>query len=301
MRFNPRARIDTGQVESRGGSSGGAGMRLPIPTGGGGRVGLGTVAVVVIYLIIQAIGGNNPVPGLGGSDSPTTSSNCRTGEDANRDQGCAIALFTNSIQNYWAQTLPDQHGTQYEDIRTVTFRGATDSGCGRAVSAMGPFYCPNDQRVYIDLDFMDDMLTGQLGAQGGPFALGYVLAHEYGHHIEDQLGFLGQVRTQQGATSDSVKIELMADCLGGMWAKDAQRTTDTLGQVIISELTQDDIERAIDAAQAVGDDRIQKRSSGRVNPEQWTHGSSAERAHWFNTGLKEGSLEACDTFAPGAL
>lgn len=310
MRFNPKARIDTGQVESRGsgggglgGGLGGGGMRLPIPSGGGGRIGLGTIVVVILYVVIQAIGGNDPVPGLGGSGDSSTpvADSCRTGEDANRDQSCAIDLFTNSIQNYWAQTLPTQQGTQYADIKTVKFRGATDSGCGRAVSAMGPFYCPNDQRVYIDLDFMDDMLTGQLGAQGGPFALGYVLAHEYGHHIEDQLGVLGQLRTQQGARSDSVKVELMADCLGGMWAKEAQRTTDALGQALISELTADDIARAIDAAQAVGDDRIQKQSGGRVNPEQWTHGSSAQREHWFNTGLEEGSLEACNTFAPGAL
>ncbi|MFL6025092.1 MAG: neutral zinc metallopeptidase [Marmoricola sp.] len=309
MRFNPRARIDTSQVESRGSSSGGlggglggGGMRLPIPSGGGGRIGLGTVAVVIIYVLIQALGGNNPVPGLGGDGSSSTvTDSCRTGADANKDQSCAIDLFTNSVQNYWAQALPDQRGIQYDDIKTVKFRGATSSGCGQAAAAMGPFYCPNDQQVYIDLGFMDDMLTGELGAKGGPFALGYVLAHEYGHHIEDQLGVLGQMRTQQGPTSDSVKVELMADCLGGMWAKDAQQTTDASGQPIISDLTQDDIARAIDAAQAVGDDRIQKRSSGRVNPEQWTHGSSAMRVHWFNTGLKEGSLEACNTFAPGAL
>ncbi|RNL79409.1 KPN_02809 family neutral zinc metallopeptidase [Nocardioides marmorisolisilvae] len=311
MRFNPKARIDTGQVENRsgggggfGGGLGGSGMRIPIPSGGGGRVGLGTVVVVIIYIVIQAIGGNSPLsPLTDGSDgtSSTVSDHCQTGEDANRDQACAIDLLTNSIQNYWAQTLPDQQGTQYVDIKTVKFRGSTSSGCGRAVSAMGPFYCPNDQRVYIDLDFMDDMLTGQLGAEGGPFALGYVLAHEYGHHIEDQLGILGQMRTQQGPRSDSVKAELMADCLGGMWAKDAQKTTDALGQMIISDLTPDDISRAINAAQSVGDDRIQKESGGKVNPEQWTHGSAAQREHWFNTGLKEGSLEACDTFAPGAL
>jgi predicted metalloprotease len=166
---------------------------------------------------------------------------------------------------------------------------------------MGPFYCPNDQRVYIDKTFMDDMLRGQLGAKGGTFALGYVIAHEYGHHVEDLLGILGRMRTQQGPKSDSVRVELMADCLGGMWAKDAQQTKDAQGNAIIEDLTQDDIARAIDAAQAVGDDRIQKQSSGRVNPEAWTHGSSQERVHWFNVGLKEGSLEACNTFAPGAL
>lgn len=309
MRFNPKARIDQGQIENRGaggspgGGLGGSGMRIPIPSGGGGKIGLGSVVVVVIYLIISAIGGNNPIPGAGsdGGGSKVVADNCKTGEDANRDQACAIDLITNSVQNYWAQTLPAQQGTQYADIKTVKFSGATDSGCGRASSAMGPFYCPNDQRVYLDTGFMDDMLTGQLGADGGPFALAYVIAHEYGHHIEDQLGVLGQLKTQQGPKSDSVKVELMADCLGGMWAKDAQSTTDVLGQTIITDLTADDISRAIDAAQAVGDDRIQKRSSGRVNPEQWTHGSSAQREHWFNVGLKEGSLEACDTFAPGAL
>jgi len=148
---------------------------------------------------------------------------------------------------------------------------------------------------------MDEMLEGQLGAKGGPFALAYVIAHEYGHHIENLLGILSQVRTQEGPRSDSVKVELMADCLAGMWAKDAQQTTDSQGQRIIEDLTQDDIARAIDAAQAVGDDRIQKQSSGRVNPEAWTHGSSAQRVHWFNVGLTKGSLDACDTFAAGAL
>jgi predicted metalloprotease len=128
-----------------------------------------------------------------------------------------------------------------------------------------------------------------------------VIAHEYGHHVENLLGVLGKSRTQQGPRSDSVKIELMADCFAGMWAKGAQLTTDAAGERIIEELTQDDIARAIDAAQAVGDDRIQRRSSGRVNPEAWTHGSAEQRVHWFNVGLKEGSLEACNTFMPGAL
>jgi len=308
MRFNPKARIDTSQVENRGGRGGlggglgGGGMRIPIPTGGGGRIGLGTVVVVVLFLVLQTCQGGSIIPG-GGDDggSKAVADNCKTGEDANRDQSCAIDLITNSVQNFWAQTLPVQQGAQYADIKTVKFSGSTDSGCGRASSAMGPFYCPNDQRVYLDTSFMDDMLTGQLGAAGGPFALAYVLAHEYGHHIENQLGVLGQIRTQQGPKSDSVKVELMADCLAGMWAKNAQSTTDILGQTIISDLTQDDIARAINAAQAVGDDRIQKQSGGRVNPEQWTHGSSDQREHWFNVGLKEGSLEACDTFAPGAL
>jgi predicted metalloprotease len=309
MRFNPKARIDESQIENRGGGGGlggglgGGGMRLPIPSGGGGRIGLGGFLVILLlFLLTQCMGqdifsSNAPNASTQGQGSTT----CRTGADANQSQDCAIDLITNSVQDYWSRAYDQQAGRPYEAIRTVKFSGSTSSGCGTASSAMGPFYCPNDQRVYIDRTFMDDMLQGQLGAKGGPFALGYVIAHEYGHHIEDQLGILGKMRTQQGPKSDSVRVELMADCLGGMWAKDAQQTKDAQGNAIIEDLTQDDIARAIDAAQAVGDDRIQKQSSGRVNPEAWTHGSSQERVHWFNVGLKEGSLDACNTFAPGAL
>ena len=309
MRFNPKARIDESQIENRGsgglgGGLGGGGMRLPIPSGGGGKVGLGTVVVIVLYIVLQTCAGNSVVPGTGSSDSgPTTTqtSSCKTGADANKSYDCAIDLITNSVQEYWSQAFEQQHGEAYQDIKTVKYSGRTSSACGTASSAMGPFYCPNDRLVYIDTSFMDDMLQGQLGAKGGPFALAYVIAHEYGHHVQDLLGILGQIRTQQGEKSDSVKTELMADCLAGMWAKNAQETTEAGTNPIIEDLTQDDINRAIDAAQAVGDDRIQKQSSGRVNPEAWTHGSSAQRVHWFNVGLKEGSLDACNTFAPGAL
>ena len=309
MRFNPRARVDQSQVENRGSSGGlggglgGGGMRLPIPTGGGGRIGVGTILIIILFVILTQCTGMN-VPGTGGGDDTTGTtgtSECRTGADANASEDCAITLITNSVQNYWAQTYDQQVGQPYQDIKTIKFSGQTDSGCGVASSQMGPFYCPNDQRVYLDTGFMDDMLEGQLGAKGGTFALAYVIAHEYGHHVENLLGVLGKTRSQQGPKSDSVKIELMADCLAGMWAGSAQETTDAEGNRIIEDLTQDDIARAIDAAQAVGDDRIQKRTSGRVNPEAWTHGSAEQRVHWFNVGLKEGALEACNTFAAGAL
>lgn len=312
MRFNPRARIDTSQVEDRsgrsgggfGGGFGGGGMRLPIPSGGGGQLGLGGLVVLVLYLVLAMCTSSVGVPGVGDDGSggaPADTTPCRTGEDANKFDKCAVQLFTNSVQDYWSQALPEQGGNEYQDTRTVTFTGSTSSGCGQAAAALGPFYCPNDRLVYLDSTFFDDMLEGQLGAKGGPFAIGYVVAHEYGHYIEHQLGFLGRTRTQQGSRSDAVKVELMADCLAGMWARSAQQTKDAEGNAIISELTQEDIANAIDAAQAVGDDRIQKRSSGRVDPEQWTHGSAEQRVHWFNVGLKKGSLEACDTFAPGAL
>jgi predicted metalloprotease len=309
MRFNPKARIDQSQIDARGsggglgGGLGGGGMKLPIPSGGGGKIGLGTVVVIVLFIVLQTCTNNSLIPGTGGDDTTgtTATNDCKTGADANESEDCAIDLITNSVQDYWAQAFDQQVGQPYQDIKTVKYSGQTSSGCGSASSAMGPFYCPNDQRVYIDKSFMDEMLEGQLGAKGGPFALAYVIAHEYGHHVENLLGFLGKARTQQGPKSDSVKIELMADCLAGMWAKSAGTTTDASRNRIIEDLTQDDINRAIDAAQAVGDDRIQKQSSGRVNPEAWTHGSSEQRVHWFNVGLKEGSLQACDTFAAGAL
>jgi len=309
MRFNPKARVGQGQVENRGGGAGGGfggGTRLPIPTGGGGKLGVGTVLVLVLYIVLQTCAGNSVIPGTGDSGGSGSgaqgSSECQTGADANEDPyDCGVDLLTTSIQDYWSRAYPEQAQGDYQMTRTVKFSGSVSSGCGQASSQMGPFYCPNDQRVYIDSTFMDQMLEGQLGAEGGPFALAYVLAHEYGHHLENQLGVLGQVRTQQGPKSDAVKVELMADCLAGAWAKHASETRDADGQVIIEDLTQDDIARAIDAAQAVGDDRIQKRSGGGVNPEAWTHGSAEQRMHWFNVGLERGTISDCNTFAPGAL
>ncbi|HEU4568080.1 MAG TPA: neutral zinc metallopeptidase [Marmoricola sp.] len=315
MRFNPRARIDQRQVQNREGRGGGlggglgggrSGMPIPIPTGGGGRIGLGTIVVVILYVVIQSLAGNSIVPGTGDSGgqsqpSTTTGGHCRTGADANRSMDCAIDAVTNSVQDYWSHALPQQAGIRYQPIQTIKYTAQTSSACGTAQSAMGPFYCPNDRLVYIDASFMRDMLQGQLGAKGGPFALGYVLAHEYGHHVEDQLGILRRMRTQQGPTSDSVRIELMADCLGGMWAKNATTTRDAQGRVFITDLSREDVARAIDAAQAVGDDRIQKETAGRVDRESWTHGSSAERVHWFDVGFRRGSISACNTFEAAHL
>ncbi len=301
MRFNPKASADEGQVESRSGGSGG-GLGLPIPSGGGGRLGAGGLIVVIVYVAFQLLSGNSIVPGMSDdSASTTTSSEQCTGAMANKDLDCGIDLFTTSIQDYWEKALPEQRSMQYQPIVTVKYSGQTSSGCGTAQSAMGPFYCPVDKKVYIDRSFMRDMLEGQLGAKGGPFALGYVVAHEYGHHIEDQLGILGRMQSRQGATSDSVKVELMADCLAGAWAKNATTTQDTSGNVIIEDLTRDDVARAIDAAQAVGDDRIQQESGGRVDREAWTHGSSAERVHWFDIGMQRGTIAACHTFKASSL
>ncbi|MFL6062496.1 MAG: neutral zinc metallopeptidase [Marmoricola sp.] len=306
MRFNPRATSDSSGTSER--SGGGGGFPGLGGGGGGGRLTIGGVVVAgVIFLVAQLTGVD--VTGLvngsggGGGDQTGQGVSC-TGAQANAssDDSCAISLITDSVQDFWKRTLPDQaDGTAYQKIQTIEFSGSTSSGCGQAQSAMGPFYCPNDKRVYIDTDFMHDMLTGQLGAKGGPFALGYVIGHEYGHHIEDQLGLLAKMRTQQGPRSDSVKAELMADCLGGMWAKAAEQTTDSAGNAIIEDVTSDDVSRAIDAAHAVGDDRIQQESGGGVDQESWTHGSSAQREHWFTVGFQGGSLSDCNTFAAGAL
>ncbi len=306
MRFNSKARVDSSEFEDVGGRGrSGGGSGFPMPSGGGGKIGLGTVVVIVVFLVLSQCTGNG-IGGLlsddgGSSGSQTGGTRCETGADANASDTCAVALFTRSVQDYWERTYPEQTGRQYVAAGTRVFSGQTSSGCGAAAAAMGPFYCPPDQRVYLDSTFFDDMLEGQLGAKGGTFSIGYVIAHEYGHHVENLLGILGRMRTQQGAKSDAVKVELMADCLAGMWAAGAEQTRDREGNTIIEGLTKDDISRAIDAAQAVGDDRIQERSSGRVDPESWTHGSAAQRMHWFNVGLTEGSISACDTFRQGAL
>jgi predicted metalloprotease len=302
MRFNPKARIDQSQIETRsGGGMGGRGMRLPMPGGGGGRIGLGTIVIIILFVVLTQCT-DMDLLGSGGSatDSPSAN-NCRTGEDANKSEECAVDLFTTSVQNFWSKAYPDQTGKPYDVVKTVRFQGSTDSGCSTASAEMGPFYCPNDQLVYLDTTFFDDMLQGQLGAAGGPFAIGYVIAHEYGHHVEDQLGVLGQIRTTRGPKSDAVRVELMADCLAGVWAKGAQTTVDAEGNKIIVELNQDDIRRAIDAAQAVGDDRIQKRTSGRVSTDSFTHGTAAQRVRWFNRGMAQGTIKSCDTFATDHL
>jgi predicted metalloprotease len=212
-----------------------------------------------------------------------------------------LVADVNSIQSFWADELPKQAGVDYTRARTVVFSGQTQTGCGSASSQVGPFYCPVDKHVYLDTTFFRDMLEGQLGAKGGEFSRAYVLAHEYGHHVQDLLGTMGKVRTQQGRNSDSVRLELQADCYAGIWTKHATTTPDATGRPYILDLTRQDISNALDAAAAVGDDRIQQRSSGRVDPDSWTHGSAESRMRWFTTGMNKGSLKACDTFAANRL
>jgi len=316
MRYNPKARLDRSQVENRRGSGGGGGGGFPVGGGGGGGLKVGggiggLVLLVIIFLVQSQLGGGSGAgpgdqgagqgTGQGTGQGSTSLAQCRSGTDANQDPDCALVADVNSIQAFWNDYLPQAAGTDYTNASTRIFSGSTSTGCGGATADVGPFYCPVDKHVYLDTTFFKDMLQGQLGAKGGPFSQAYVLAHEYGHHVQDLLGTMSKVRTQQGANSDAVRLELQADCYAGIWTKHATSADDSGGEPYILDLTQDDIARALDAAAAVGDDRIQRKSSGRVDPDRWTHGSAESRMRWFTTGMKKGTLEACDTFSASRL
>jgi predicted metalloprotease len=290
--FRDDVKLDTSQVEDlRGRRVGKGGIAV-----GGGAIGI-IATLLIIFLggnVTGGGGGTGDLDNLAGevAGTPAASSDitqdCQTGADADEREDCRIVGYVNSIQSYWTTAAANER-VQYEPARTRFFTEATQSGCGAASSAMGPFYCPADRYVYIDLGFFDE-LRSRFGAQGGPFAQAYVMAHEYGHHLQNLLGIL-EGPQDEGAESRAVRVELQADCLAGVWAANAVETG------FLTSLSQADIADALDAAAAVGDDRIQEAVQGRVTPESWTHGSSAQRQQWFTTGYETGSAANCDTFS----
>jgi predicted metalloprotease len=305
MELNENARIDTSQIDDQRSAGGGGGGFGGLPIGGGGLTG------IIVTLLLAVVGGYFGINQLGGSDSNQPQSGDNTSlqqecarSDAIKELDCRNVLYVNSIQKFWTDELPQSSGKTYQPAKTVFFANRVSTGCGAADSGTGPFYCPADDRVYIDLTFYR-LLADQLNAPG-EFAQPYVLAHEYGHHVQDLLGTEAQMRRDQErdpsqANKLSVKLELQADCYAGVWAKGATGTQDASGQKIFKSITSEDIQQGLDTASKIGDDTLQQRSGGTVNPAEFTHGTSAQRQHWFKTGYDSGDPKSCDTFAPGAV
>ncbi|KAA0101125.1 hypothetical protein CIW49_06395 [Mycolicibacterium sp. P1-18] len=293
MTFNEGMRIDTSTTSSSGGGGGG-GRGLAV---GGG---LGGLVIVVIALFLGVDPGTVlPQEGAGqanqqGVEAPGfDTSQCKTGKDANDILGCRIIATGNSVDGVWAQLMPD-----YTRPKIRLFSNDVNTACGPATTDVGPFYCPGDQTAYFDTAFFQE-LVDRFGSSNGPLAQEYVVAHEFGHHVQDLQGTLG--RAQQGpggAEGNSVRTELQADCYGGVWAHYAAITKQEGTDVtFLQPLTDKDIQDALSAASSVGDDRIQQSSGGQVNPESWTHGSSAARQYWFTEGYRTGDPKQCDTFS----
>jgi uncharacterized protein len=286
MRFRRGVQLDPSQVrDTRGARIGPVGGLV----GGGGVVG---VVVTTLLLLLNGGGGGGGGLGLGvtNGSGEQLASQCTTGADANQRDDCLIVGVVNSVQSYWNNAVDGYH-----DAPTDLYSGQASTGCGLASSAVGPFYCPADETVYIDLGFFDE-LESRFGARGGPFAEAYVVAHEYGHHVQHLLGTDARVgNDREGPASGSVRLELQADCYAGVWGKQAVDTG------FVEQITPDDVAAGLDAAGAVGDDRIQQRAQGRVSPETFTHGTSAQRQRWFKRGYDSGDPRQCDTFSVSSL
>ncbi len=310
MRFDESADLDTSNINDlRGGGGGGGGGALGgrVAAGGGG---LGIVGLILYFLLSQ-FGGGGGTGGDGGfgglsqltgnqiADTSAAASSCRTGADANNKLDCEVVAVVNSLDGYWSDTFA-RSGQTYTPPKTNFFSGSVNTGCGGATSDTGPFYCPADGQVYIDLSFFKELET-RFGAQGGPFARAYVIAHEYGHHIQDLLGTSSRVQSgAAGPTSGSVRLELQADCYAGVWGNHASTVPTASGKPLVQGVDANDLKAALDTASRIGDDFIQTNlGGGLVDQSQFTHGSSAQREKWFTTGFKTGDPARCDTFARG--
>jgi uncharacterized protein len=288
MTFNEGMQIDTSTTST---SGGGRGRGIAIGGGVGGLV------IVVIALLL----GVDPGSVLSQQSAPPQQSGgqavdismCKTGADANKYVQCRVVATGNSVDAVWSQLL----GSRYQRPNMRLFTDYVNTGCGPADTSVGPFYCPVDRTAYFDTGFFK-VLVDQFGSSGGPLAQEYVVAHEYGHNVQNLLGDLGRAQQgAQGAGGNGVRTELQADCYAGVWAHYASITKQqSTGVPYLEPLSDKDIADALSAAASVGDDRIQKQATGRINPESWTHGSSAERQHWFTVGYQTGDPAQCDTF-----
>jgi uncharacterized protein len=301
VRWRPSS---TSQVEDRRGEGSGGlgGIRvgglggggIPLPVGGG--IG-GIVLFIVIIVVINLASGSSlggALGGLGGEQGgqggPVASL------DPRDESGQFVNAVTVDVQTFWADRF-SAAGKQYPQTLIVLFTDATQSGCGVASAETGPFYCPSDKKVYLDTAFFDE-LSSRFGAPGD-FAQAYVIAHEFGHHVQDALGIMDSMQSQTQSdpsrTNDlSIRLELQADCLAGVWAHSIWATPDESN---VESITDADVQEALTAAAAVGDDRIQEQTGGRIDRESWTHGSADQRSKWFNNGFKGGTTDSCDTFA----
>ncbi len=294
MTFREGIEIDTSTTST---SGGGRGPGRGIAVGGG----VGGLLILVVALFL-GVDPSTVIPqqqiDTGGVATPGfDTSQCKTAEDANSIVQCRVIATGNSVDAVWQQLLPG-----YQRPRMEIFTGQVQTACGPATSDVGPFYCPGDQTAYFDVDFFN-VLRDQFGSSGGPLAQEYVVAHEYGHHVQNLEGSLVRAqRDPEGASGGGVRTELQADCYAGIWAHYATITKqESTGLPFLEPLSDKDIADALSAAASVGDDRIQRAATGRVNPEAWTHGSSAQRQKWFTEGYRTGDIASCDTFATNDL
>jgi predicted metalloprotease len=295
MTFNDDSQLRGGKVKRRGRTT----------AIGGGAVGVGAI---VVFLILQftgfdvsgIVGGGNGLTTIQqGGESVDAAPECRTGRDANLRVECRMEGAAESLDAYWTSEARSL-GISYTAPEFFLFQDSTDTSCGQASAATGPFYCPPDRAVFLDTAFYDD-LQSQYGSSGGPLAQMYVVAHEWGHHIQQLQGsFANTDRSGTGASSGSVRVELQADCYAGAWVGDAATTEDANGETFFEPITRSQITDALSAASAVGDDSIQERATGRVDPDSFTHGSSEQRQRWFLRGYQQGAT-SCDTLSiPGS-
>ncbi|MBT1605937.1 KPN_02809 family neutral zinc metallopeptidase [Curtobacterium flaccumfaciens] len=295
MTFNDDSRLRGGKVKRRGRTT----------AIGGGAVGVGAI---VVFLIAQftgfdlsgIVGGGNGLTTIQQEgESADAAPECRTGRDANLRVECRMEGAAESLDAYWTSEARSL-GISYTSPEFFLFQDSTDTSCGQASAATGPFYCPPDRAIFLDTAFYDD-LQSQYGSSGGPLAQMYVVAHEWGHHVQQLQGsFANTDRSGTGASSGSVRVELQADCYAGAWVGDAATTKDANGETFFEPITRSQITDALSAASAVGDDSIQERATGRVDPDSFTHGSSEQRQRWFLRGYQQGAT-SCDTLSvPGS-